>query len=324
MKAILVDESKNLKWAEVPEPVLKPGEVMVEIGASGVNRADLMQRDGLYPPPPGCPEWMGLEIAGEITTVTPEAVQASCRPGDRVCALMGGGGYAERAAVHHSMLMPVPKGFSLAEAAAVPEAYATAYLNLILEGRLHKGETCLVFAGASGVGIACTHIAKAFDAKVVATVRSDEKAAALEAVGADLIVNTRKTPPTQIFEEHPVNLVIDCVGGPDAGACFARMARYGRWVSIATLGGAETTLDMSTVYKKGLRLIGSTLRSRAPEVKAEILAGLVRDVFPHFEQGRFRPLVHKTFDIRDAEAAHAEMKANRNTGKIILTRGRQA
>ena len=316
MKVVKICDDKSLIWSEEPTPVISEGEALVRIRAFGVNRADLMQRAGQYPPPPGCPDWMGLEIAGEIEEIKGESY--GFEKGSRVCALLGGGGYAEYAVVKNDMLMPVPEGFSFAEGAAIPETYATAYLNLVYEGGLQKGETYLVFAGASGVGIASTQIAKSMGAKVIATVRSDEKAAACVRIGADRAVNTKKEDIVEVFREEGVDLVIDCVGGSDAGKCFGEMNRYGRWVSIATLAGPMTEINMQSVYKKGLRLIGSTLRSRTPEKKAEICRNLVRDVFPFFEKGDFKPEIYRVFKASEVEEAHAAMQANQNIGKIIV------
>lgn len=320
MKAMLTDEQKNLVWTEVDRPVPKADEVLIETKAFSLNRADLMQRNGDYPSPPGCPPWMGLEIAGTIAEIGETAKKASnFNVGDRVCALLGGGGYAEFSAVQSGMVMPIPNGFSFAEAAAIPECYATAYLNLFYEGNLKKGETFLVFAGASGVGIAATQLAKLWGAKVIATVRSDEKAEKIKKFGADLIVNTKTTDIETVFSQQEIDLVLDCVGGPDMGKCFGRMARYGRWIDIATLGGDVTELDLKTVYKKGLRLIGSTLRSRTPEMKAEILKKLTEEVFPHFASGALRPEIYKTFSVEQTDEAHAMMAANENIGKLVIT-----
>lgn len=316
MKAVLIRDDQSLVWSHVPTPEIGRDEALVKIRAFGVNRADLMQREGLYPPPPGCPEWMGLEIAGEIEEIGPEA--CGFRKGDRVCALLGGGGYATYAVVKTDMLMPIPAGFSFAEGAAIPETYATAYLNLAYEGGLRQGETYLVFAGASGVGIASTQVARSMGARVIAAVRSDEKAAACLAIGANRAVNTKKEDIVEVFREEGVDLVIDCVGGPDAGRCFGEMNRYGRWISIATLAGPMTEINMQHVYKKGLRLIGSTLRSRTPEMKAEICRKLVRDVFPFFEKGAFRPVIYRVFPAESVEEAHRAMQANQNIGKIIV------
>lgn len=320
MKAMLTDENKNLVWTEVENPVLKDDEILIKTSAFALNRADLLQRNGDYPSPPGCPEWMGLEISGVIEKMGAIAEEKSdFKIGDKVCALLGGGGYSEYSAVRYDMVLPVPKGFSMVEAAAIPEVYSTAYLNLFIEGNLKKNETYLVFAGASGVGIASTQIAKAYGAKVIATVRSDEKKEELKKFGADIIVNTKKEDIEKIFSENDVNLVIDCVGGENMGKCFALMARYGRWIDIATLGGDFSEIDLKTVYKKGLKLIGSTLRSRTEEMKAQILSEIKNNVYPYFENGTFKPEIYKVFDVSETEEAHKLMAENKNIGKIVVT-----
>ena len=193
MKAILVNDDKSLSWSDVPNSVIKTDEVLVEIHAAALNRADLMQRDGDYPPPAGCPEWMGLEIAGVIVELGEEAKEkSSFKVGDKVCALLGGGGYAEYVAVKYDMLMPIPKNCSMVEAAAIPEAFATAYLNLFIEGGLKSGNTLLMHAGASGLASVIIPMAKAFGARVITSVLSDEKAESIKHLGADIIINTSK------------------------------------------------------------------------------------------------------------------------------------
>ena len=319
MKAMLVDGQKKLIWSEVDMPVIREEDVLVKIHAAGVNRADLMQRNGEYPSPEGCPPWMGLEIAGEIADMGKTAKeQSEFHIGDPVCTLLGGGGYAEYAAVRHDMLMPVPRGFSMEQAAAIPETYATAYLNLFLEGNLKKEETVFIHAGASGVGIAATQIAKLFGAKVIVSVRSGQKAEAIKAFGADKIVNSRKESLKEVFEENPIDVVIDCVGGVDMGICFSKMNRFGRWIMIAALGGDMTQIDLKTVYQKRLKLIGSTLRSRTQREKAEVLAGVKKMLYPYFENGQIRPAIYQVFDMKEAERAHQIVMKNENIGKIIL------
>lgn len=319
MKAMLVDGQKNLIWSEVDMPVIGEEDVLVKIHAAGVNRADLMQRNGEYPSPEGCPPWMGLEIAGEIADMGKTAKeQSEFHIGDLVCTLLSGGGYAEYAAVRHDMLMPVPRGFSMEQAAAIPETYATAYLNLFLEGNLKKEETVFIHAGASGVGIAATQIAKLFGAKVIVSVRSGQKAEAIKAFGADKIVNSRKESLEEVFEENPIDVVIDCVGGVDMGICFSKMNRFGRWIMIAALGGDMTQIDLKTVYQKRLKLIGSTLRSRTQREKEGILAGVKKMLYPYFENGQIRPAIYQVFDMKEAERAHQIVMKNENIGKIIL------
>ena len=211
MKAMLTDENKNLVWTDVENPVLKDDEILIKTSAFALNRADLLQRSGDYPSPPGCPEWMGLEISGVIEKMGAIAEEKSdFKIGDKVCALLGGGGYSEYSAVRYDMVLPIPTGFSMVEAAAIPEVYSTAYLNLFIEGNLKKNETYLVFAGASGVGIASTQIAKAYGAKVIATVRSDEKKEELKKFGADIIVNTKKEDIEKIFSENEKLMKTSC------------------------------------------------------------------------------------------------------------------
>lgn len=316
MHAVLVEADGALVWSEVPDPVPGPDEVLIEIHAAALNRADLMQRAGNYPPPPGWPEWMGLEAAG-IVRQAPEGSRFAV--GDAVCALLGGGGYAEQVAAPAGMVLPVPEGLTLVQAAALPEAFATAYLNLCLEGGLQAGETVLIQAGASGLGMAAIQLVKALGGKVLTTVGSPAKAEFVRGLGADLVINHRTDDLGAALDAHPVNLALDCVGGADLGRCLTKMAIGGRWIVIATLGGATTELDANLFFRRGLRLIGSTLRSRTPEKKAEILAGLERLVWPALASGAIRPIIHATLPITQAEAAHAILQNRENLGKVVLT-----
>ena len=325
MKAVLVNEDRSLRFDNVPDPVIKPDEVLVKIEAAALNRADLLQREGNYPPPPGCPEWMGLEVSGEIVKVGDEAAAASqWRCGDKVCALLGGGGYAEYVAVRYDMLMPVPKNCSMIEAAAIPEAFATAYLNLFIEGGLKAGNTLLMNAGASGLASALIPMAKAFGARVITTVRTEAQAAGIAPLGADRIVVTSKEDISLALREeleagHPVDVAIDCLGGEIMGKCLAYLAHGARWIMIAALAGQLTELDLKTVYVRNVRIIGSTLRSRAPSVKAEILASVVRDVYPMIEDGLIKPTIHAVLPIEEAEKAHDILYRGGHIGKVVLT-----
>ena len=286
MKAILVNDDKSLRWDEVLDPILKPEEVLVEIHAAALNRADLMQREGDYPPPPGCPEWMGLEIAGVIVEIGEEAKEKSnWKIGDQVCALLGGGGYAEYAAVKYDMIMPVPKNCTMVEAAAIPEAFATAYLNLFMEGHLKPGNTFLMNAGASGLASVMIPMAKAFGARVITTVLSDEIAESIRHLNADVVVNTTKEDITEVLKRQlekgcGVDVAIDCLGGEVMGKCIHYLTHGARWIMIAALAGTKTEIDLKNIYVRNVRIVGSTLRSRTPEVKAQILANLVEKVFP--------------------------------------------
>ena len=327
MKAILVNKDKSLRWDNVPDPVIKNDEVLVKIEAAALNRADLMQREGDYPPPAGCPEWMGLEIAGEIVEIGSEAGEKSTwKLGDKVCALLGGGGYAEYVAVKYDMLMPVPKNCSMVEAAAIPEAFATAYLNLFIEGNIKEGNTLLMNAGASGLASVIIPMAKAFGVRVITTVLGDEKAASIKHLGADVVVNTEKQDivdvlKTELADGHGVDVAIDCLGGEIMGKCIHFLTHGARWITIAALAGRMTEIDLKNIYVRNVRIIGSTLRSRTPEVKAQILAGIVRDVYPKIEAGAVKPTIYKVLPITEAEAAHDILYRGENVGKVVLTVG---
>ena len=325
MKAILVQDDRSLIWSDVPNPVVGKEDVLVKIEATAVNRADLMQREGDYPPPPGCPEWMGLEIAGTIVEVGEEAAQKSdWKVGDKVCALLGGGGYAQYANVKYDMLMPVPENCSVIEAAAMPEAFATAYLNLFIEGKLQAGDTLLMNAGASGLASVVIPMAKAFGARVITTVRNSAQAAAIVNVGADIIVDTSKEDivealKAQLAEGHSVDVAIDCLGGEVMGKCIHYLKHGARWIMIAALAGQLTQIDLKNIYVRNVRIIGSTLRSRTPAVKAQILASLVRDVWPKVSSGEVRPTICKVLPITQAEEAQALLYNEKNVGKVVMT-----
>lgn len=325
MKAILVNEDKSLRWDNVPDPQIKPDEVLVKIEAAALNRADLMQREGDYPPPVGCPEWMGLEVAGEIIEIGDEATARSTwKPGDKVCALLGGGGYAEYVAVKYDMLMPVPKNCTMVEAAAIPEAFATAYLNLFIEGNIKKGNTLLMNAGASGLASVMIPMAKAFGVRVITTVLTDEIADKIKHLNADRVVVTTKEDISAVLKEelengHSVDVAIDCLGGEIMGKCIHYLTHGARWIMIAALAGTKTEIDLKNIYVRNVRIIGSTLRSRTPAVKAEILAGIVRDVYPKIESGDVKPTIYKVLPITEAEAAHDILYRGENVGKVVLT-----
>ena len=324
MKAILVNDDKSLRWDNVPDSVIKADECLVKIKAAALNRADLMQREGDYPPPAGCLEWMGLEIAGEIVEIGDEAREkSSWKIGDKVCALLGGGGYAEYVSVKYDMLMPVPENCTLIEAAAMPEAFATAYLNLFIEGKIQPGNTLLMNAGASGLASVVIPMAKAFGIRVITTVIKDEFIEKIKHLGADVVVNTAKTDITEVLRAeleagHPVDVAIDCLGGEIMGKCLHYLSHGARWIMIATLAGDLTQLDMRNVYVRNVRIIGSTLRSRTPEVKAQILAELVQNVWAKVATGEVKPTIYKILPITQAEEAHAILYRGENVGKVVL------
>ena len=325
MKAILVNNDRSLSWSDVEDPKIKSEEVLVEIHCAALNRADLMQREGDYPPPAGCPEWMGLEISGVIVEIGEDAAKKSnWKLGDKVCALLGGGGYAEYVAVKYDMLMPVPENCTMAEAAAIPEAFATAYLNLFIEGKIKAGNTLLMHAGASGLASVVIPMAKAFGARVITTVITDENIDRISHLGADIVVNTKKTDIADVLKAEleagrSVDVAIDCLGGEFMGKCLHFLTHGARWIMIAALAGQKTEIDLKNIYVRNVRIIGSTLRSRTPEVKAEILASLVRDVFPKISSGEIKPTIHKILPITEAEAAHDILYRGENVGKVVLT-----
>ena len=322
MKAMLIDENRNLVWSDVADPQIKDDEVLVKIYAAALNRADLLQRQGKYPSPPGCPEWMGLEIAGEIVEVGCDVT--NWKLGDKVCALLGGGGYAEYVAVKYDMLMPVPKGLSMEEASALPEAYATSYLNLFIEGHLEKGQTAFIPAGASGLASVAIPMAKAFGAKVITSVLSDEIAKKIKPLGADVIINSNTQDVAEILKTEeakgtPVNVSMDCLSGETLGKSLPYMARGGYWIVISTLAGIETNVQLRPLLTKGLHLVGSMLRNRTPEFKAFLLGELVEKVWPKIESGEMRPSIYKILPMEQAEAAHAILERSENIGKVVLT-----
>lgn len=321
MKAMLVDENKNLVWSDVPDPAIKDDEVLVKIYAAALNRADLLQRQGKYPSPAGCPEWMGLEISGEIVQVGKNV--SDWKNGDMVCALLGGGGYAQYVAVKHDMLMPIPKGISVIEASALPEAYATSYLNLFVEGHLEEGQTAFIPAGASGLASVAIPMAKAFGARVITSVLSDEIAESIKPLGADVIINSSTEDVASALAKEeangtPVNVSMDCLCGETLGKSLPYMAEGGYWIVISTLAGIETNIALRPLLTKGLHLVGSMLRKRSPEFKAWLLSELVKNVWPKIESGAIKPSVYKVLPIEKAEEAHKILENGENIGKVVL------
>ena len=322
MKAIVIDkQTHELNYEEVADPVLKAGEVLIETHAAAINRADLLQREGSYPPPPGCPEWPGLEVSGVV-----KAVGEGCKKwkiGDKVCALLGGGGYAEYVAAPENMVMPIPKGLSFAEAAAIPEVYMTAYLNLFHVGQAKAGETLLMNAGASGLASAVIPMAKAFGLRVITTVLGAKKAEEVEYLHADRVVDTTKEDIAEVLKKEeengtPVNLAIDCLAGEALGRCLKYVARGCRWIQIASLAGDISAVDFKNIYVKNIRIIGSTLRSKTPEEKSRLLGELTQKTWEKFESGEIKVKIYKTFPIERADEAQQVLYRGENVGKVVL------
>lgn len=308
----------QLIWSDVPDVIYGSDEVLVQIKASAVNRADLLQASGGYPPPPGASPILGLEMAGEIVAVGKDVT--GWQEGDHVCALLPGGGYAEQINVPAGMLMRLPDDWSYAKGAAIPEVWLTAFVNLFLEGDLKSGETTLIHAAASGVGTAAIQLAKAIDAKVLATAGSDDKLAVCRELGADLTIN-RKTQNIQ--EEiqqvsEGVDVVLCPVGANYLESNLSVMGHMGRLVLIGLLSGARSEINLADVLRKRLRIIGSTLRSRPPAEKIAITQEFINRFWNQLTTGKLRPIIDGTFPIQDAQAAHDYVAADRNTGKVIL------
>lgn len=301
-----------------PEP--KADELLVRVRAAGVNRPDCLQRMGAYPPPPGASDIPGLEIAGEVEAVG-EGVTRH-RPGDKVCALVPGGGYAEYCVVHESNALPVPGSLTLNEAAAVPETFFTVWSNVFDRGGLKKGETLLVHGGTSGIGTAAIQLAKAFGAHVFATAGSEEKCAAMRDLGADLAINYREDDFVEVIrgttEKKGVDLILDMVGGDYTNRNFKVAAVEGRIVQIAFLNGNRAEIDLSQVMTKRLTLTGSTLRARDVGFKAEIARALHQHVWPLLNERAIAPVMDSIYPLAQAHAAHERMEESGHIGKIVL------
>nr|WP_301293626.1 zinc-binding dehydrogenase [Pseudomonas sp. GGS8] len=301
-------------WVEEPSPTCDVGQVRIRVAAAGLNRADLLQKAGLYPPPPGASQALGLECSGVISEVGPGS---SWQVGDRVCALLAGGGMAEEVVVDGRHVLPVPEGLSLAEAAALPEVYATVWLNVFQLAALKPGEKVLLHAGASGIGSAAIQLCKAFGNPCWVSVGSEDRLAYCEALGAQGGV-VRNKDLDRLNDLGPFDVILDPVGGNYAALNLKLLARDGRWVLIGLMGGREAQLDLAQVLAKRVQLLGSTLRNRDEQFKAGLFSDLNQHVWPLFAEGRLSPQLAKTFAIKDAEAAFAELATNKVSGKLVL------
>jgi len=304
----------QVAWLEEPSPTCDVGQVRIRVAAAGLNRADLLQKAGLYPPPPGASQVLGLECSGVISEV---GAGSSWQVGDRVCALLAGGGMAEEVVVDGRHVLPVPEGVSLIEAAALPEVYATVWLNVFQLAALKPGEKILLHAGASGIGSAAIQLCKAFGNPCWVSVGSAERLAYCEALGAQGgVVRTDDLESLRDF--GPFDVILDPVGGNYSALNLKLMALDGRWVLIGLMGGREAKLDLAQVLAKRVQLLGSTLRSRGDQFKADLLSDLGQHVWPLFAEGRLRPQLAKAFAVKDAEAAFAELASNMVSGKLVL------
>ena len=321
MKAIDIDggsgPAEALRLVERADPVAGPGEIRIRVRAAGVNRPDILQRRGLYPSPPGAPAGLGLEVAGEVDEVGDGVTRWSV--GDRVCALLGGGGYAEMAVVDARHALSVPEGMDFIQAAALPETVCTVFANVFEAGDLKAGETVLIHGATSGIGVTAIQMAKAAGAKVIATSRGAAKTEAARALGADLSLDaTADDLEGAINTFGGVDVVLDMVGADYAALNQAVLKRFGRWVVIATLTGARAEIDLASVMMKRIVLTGSTLRARPADEKARLIAAIQAKAWPWIASGQVRPPVEATFDLAGAAAAHLRLEAGGHVGKIVL------
>jgi putative PIG3 family NAD(P)H quinone oxidoreductase len=323
MKAIHVlsdQPGRPLAWRETARPDYGPDDVLVNVHAAALNRADLAQRDGHYPPPPGAPDTLGLDMAGVIAEMGDD-VSGWC-PGDRVCALLPGGGYAEQVAVPQRMLMAIPDDWSFVDAAALPEAYLTAFVNVFMEGGFRPGDTVLCHGGSGGVGMAVIQLVRAAGGRVIVTAGSDEKTAACRRQGAALAINYHAEDFAErtldFTDGQGVDIVIDMVGGEYLERNLRVLRPQGRLVFIATQGGTRGEINIGLLMAKRLRLIGSVLRARAVEEKVEIRRRFIDLFWPQLIDGTIRPVIDSVYPVEQAEAAQQRMAAGEHIGKIVL------
>ncbi len=324
MKAVVVEKPGDesvLKIGEVAEPVLKPDEILIRVKAAGLNRADIMQRQGFYPPPPGASEIIGLECAGEVAAVGSGVT--GWKPGERAMALLPGGGYAEKAAVHYGSAMKIPAALSFEEAAGIPEVFLTAFLNLFMLADMRIGESALIHGGGSGVGTASILLLKEAGLRSIVTAGSDLKCEQCLKLGADVAINYKNGPFAPAVKTatsgRGVDVILDSIGGNYMAGNIEALAPGGRLVLIGLMSGARAELDLAAVLRRHLKIMGSTLRSRPASEKAEIVAAFVKRFGAALEAGRLRPPIHKVLPAEDAASAHRMMQASEHFGKLILS-----
>ncbi|WP_242078332.1 NAD(P)H-quinone oxidoreductase [Brevundimonas diminuta] len=310
--------AEALKIAERPDPVAGPGQVLIRVRAAGVNRPDLLQRAGAYPPPPGASDILGLEIAGEVEAIGEGVTRWAV--GDRVCALLGGGGYAELAVVDARHILPIPGGLDFVQAAVLPETVFTVFANVFEGGALKAGETLLIHGATSGIGVTAIQMAKAAGARVIATSRGADKAAAAKALGADISLDAKSDDlEAQIREAGGADVVLDMVGRDYAALNLNSLNVGGRWVVIASLTGPKVEMDLQRIMLKRLTLTGSTLRSRPADEKARLTAAVEATAWPWVASGKVKPPVQAVFALEQAADAHAELEDGGHIGKIVLS-----
>jgi NADPH:quinone reductase len=318
MTAIAIEGGKGpaqaLKAVQIARPEPKEGQILIKVHAAGINRPDIIQRMGFYPPPPGSPETMGLEVAGEVMVGA-----GRWKAGDRVCALLGGGGYAQYAVCDARHALPIPAGLDFVQAAALPETVFTVFANAFEHGRLRPGETLLVHGATSGIGTTAIQMAKAYGARVIATARGAQKAATAARLGADVAIDAKAEDFAEaVKREGGCDVVLDMVGGDYFAKDLDALKMDGRIVFIASLGGGEVTLPIGRLMQKRGVVTGSTLRPRNADEKARLAAAVEATVWPWIEAGKVSPQVDATFPLADAAKAHAHLEAGDHVGKIVL------
>ena len=323
MKAVVVEkpgDENALKLGDVPEPSIKPDEILIRVRAAGVNRADLLQRQGFYPPPPGASEIIGMEAAGEVVAIG-DAVKG-WKVGDRAMALIPGGGYAEKAVAHYGSAMKIPAALSFAEAAGVPEVFLTVFLNFFMLAGIKRGETGLIHGGGSGIGTASTLLLKEAGVRVIVTAGSDEKCEQCRKLGADVAINYKRGPfapeVKTATEGRGVDAILDSIGGAYLAGNIESLAQGGRLVLIGLMNGTRAELDLAAVLRRHLKIFGSTLRNRSFAEKAQIVAAFLEQFGTALDAGKLRPPIYKVIPAADAPAAHRLMQSSEHFGKIIL------
>jgi putative PIG3 family NAD(P)H quinone oxidoreductase len=325
MRAMLCREPGGPEVLEVrslPDPTAGPGEVVIDIAAAGINRADLQQRIGVYPPPPGASDVLGMECSGVLSAVG-EGV-GRWNVGDRVCALLASGGYADKVAVPADQVLPIPDGLDLVHAAALPEGACTVWSNVFMLAALQPGEAFLVHGGGGGIGTMAIQLAHALDARVATTVGSEEKAVRCRELGADLVVNYHEqdfVEEVRSFADGGADVILDHLGASYLSRNLEALATEGRLSVIGLMGGRKAELDLGMLLAKRAAVIASTLRARPPEGKAAIVASVEANVWPLVADGTIKPVVHETIPLSDARRAHEVMEASSNVGKVLLTTG---
>jgi putative PIG3 family NAD(P)H quinone oxidoreductase len=324
MRAITIPtpgDADALVLDEVPAPQIAADEVLVKVAAAGVNRADLMQRQGFYPPPPGSSPYPGLEVSGTVTSIGDKV--SGWVIGDQVCALLSGGGYADQVAVPSTQLLPVPHGVSLVDAASLPEVVSTVWSNVFMTANLQPGQTILIHGGSSGIGTMAIQLARAIGSRIAVTAGSAEKLEACRQLGAEILINYRTQDFVEVLDDATrgdgADVILDNIGAKYLGRNVSALAVNGRLVIIGLQGGVKAELDINTLLRKCAAVIATSLRGRPPGEKASIVAAVREHIWPLIESGQVRPVVHRTFPLAQAAQAHRELEAGTNIGKVLLT-----